>query len=74
MRQRIEVEKARKLLCPFVQHASLVASSIVPGNSDLLAFEDKHVPANTDCVANRCMAWHDCGGDMGYCNLISDDR
>ena len=69
---RRRVEDARGLTCPFIQHASLVMSTITPGKSDLLAFEDPHSPANIDCVAKSCMSWVDLNDGAGYCKLIEN--
>lgn len=76
MRKIITKDEARKLTCPFIQNAALVAVAIPKITEDDLKgiAESNHSPANIDCIESSCMAWKGTYQNSGFCMLLGDDK
>lgn len=48
----MKVSEAQKKICPIIQHAGVVGTDQIKGET-----LDVNLPANIKCITNQCMAW-----------------
>lgn len=78
----MKTTEAKKKVCPHIQNLAAVICSAQPRSANDLNAIKENIPANIDCIADKCMAWHwHCSFENdtlefsttdGYCRLIHE--